>query len=221
MGRILLVLCLLLAGCSTPSPKVHCSGLSAAPERILIYGDSWARPEIAEELSASTGARVCAESYPGANSTQLRGRMDVLRSKAALGGTPSTVVIISGVNDALGHFGAASYVEAVRAMHRTWRDAGARRVFSLELPDFRPGYSLGGPEVQAPKAVRQRLYDGGRDYVVPQYRAALAAAGVPTIDYQAFIPSYRGHETAYGDPLHLTDQEYRRLGRYLAAALEP
>jgi hypothetical protein len=162
---------------------------------------------------------------PGRNSAKLADAAESEFNAAGIsnlfdGHQPSHTIIMNGVNDVAQHIGAARYAaETARLVHRL---GGAARVQVISVPRFdveTPATSLSS---RIKRYIYRYLNDQGRLDVIEDYRLRLTKdhPDIQIIDYDNFIPDFRGHETAYEpDGAHLTSGYLRLYGTFLSGNL--
>ncbi|AQR62647.1 hypothetical protein BZG35_14065 [Brevundimonas sp. LM2] len=190
-----------------------CAG--SGPTAVLVIGDSWASMGALDRSgAAAVGARFCSIGFRGRTSRQIADTIRTLPPTAlAAAGAPRTIILLAGVNDVMQHVGADRYAAGMadlRAAARTISDD----VRVVEIPWTTPTPRARTPLSWAKRLAHRLWNDQGRTDVTTRYRQAVRT----DIDFDAFLPSYAGHEDRYVDGVHLTPAEHDRFGAYLGAA---
>lgn len=235
MGRRFAIL-LLLSGCSTeqiaPSVKCFTSGAGSASDRILVFGESWAAngrviPSLPVTLASRhhSTARVCSIGYSGANTAkqvaELGRQWDTGTFAKLLGGPPTAVVILTGVNDLIQHRGASNYSKQMGALvhSQSW---GGAQMYTVEIPDV----NMNPPITFYAKSKAfflRYINDAGNEHPIMAYRAALRDAHLPLhiIKYTRFSKGFVSEPGRYSpDGIHLTPSEFQSYGAYIAQNLK-
>lgn len=221
-----------LAGCTRSAPvtaSIACAdgGFSGpVTQTVLVWGESWAArgrllPHLPRTLAARVPGRVrvCQVGYSGLNThlqlERLRRDWSADKLERVLGSAPTAVLVLTGVNDVVQHVGAASYADDVRALAGALGTLAPVHVVELPMVNTSPP---AGIAQRTKRFVQRWMNDGGRDDVVPAYRAALAAGprAFSVVDYDAFS---RGPAVDRGlyerDGIHLTLAGFGAYGAYL------
>lgn len=232
---------LLLCGCALyvykQSPydpvKATCarSGKGEGNYKMLVVGDSWAAgslffPELPQSMSAKMAGKpvtACSIGYSGRNTARLvqepKADFPIGKIKALFSGaSPNEIVIMNGVNDVIQHVGAEQYAKATSELVTYLNEESRVRV--LRIPRVNEtGYSS-----NLLRDIKRKLqafyFDDGQLAVNDKYRAALANSypAIETIEYDRFAPGYR-KELFLPDGIHLTDQQFRFYGAFIATKI--
>jgi lysophospholipase L1-like esterase len=215
MKRIVLaVTALLLTGCDDPRRLVCATAGNGKAVAVLIIGDSWAargrlNQPMANRIAKRAGAaRVCSLAFPGRTSAEINADLPVIAERF------DHVLLLVGVNDVVRHTGARVYGAAVSAL-ALQASAIAPDVEMVSIPRVDLIHQHGAPEARRDHLARIASIDGGLADVTDRYRAL--APILPMINYDAFLPSYAGHESRYrSDGIHLTAAGNAAFGAFLA-----
>lgn len=190
---------------------------------VLVIGDSWAthsaigRGMINAARRNGGDIRVCQIGFSGYSAPRIASALKA--EMPSVGQAPDILVVIDGVNDAGGHYGASRYVEANHQITSLF--PSSTRSFILAVPRYSDRAihrSLGSLVIHR---VRSCLTDFCRWDSRTLYRSALKRrpGRSSIIPFDGFIPEYEGHEDSYADGIHLTNSEYFALGEYLEHAI--
>jgi len=205
----------LAAGLSTcaatpPAAQPTCAG--SGPVAVLVIGDSWASKGRLDEGGAAAGTgQFCSLGFSGQRTSQIAAALRAARPNIRA----RTVVLVAGVNDVAQHAGPKAYANGIEDLKKE-AAVLSDDVRVLEIPAAKSPIHAQSLQGRARQTVQRFVHDRGRANVLSHYRAAVRA----DIDFDAFIPAYKGNEHRYSDGVHLTDDEYSRLGAYLRRAVE-
>lgn len=218
------------------APTVDCSLVNDGPDnyRILVVGESWASdgkifpdlPRTVSERLGGRGVQACSIGFNGRNSRLLYSELREKFPKHRLyslyrGNAPDKVILMTGVNDAIQHIGAAAYVEFTEKLADYFSDAGDVEIISIPRVNerwFKPPNLLS----LIKRTIFRCLYDGCDYQVNDVYRVALWRdhPQLHILEFDNFIDRFEGHEENYTlDGVHLTDASYHRYGRFIGSAM--
>lgn len=218
------------------APTVDCSLVNDGPDnyRILVVGESWASdgkifpdlPRTVSERLDGRGVQACSIGFNGRNSRLLYSELREKFPKHRLyslyrGNAPDKVILMTGVNDAIQHIGAAAYVEFTEKIADYFSDAGDVEIISIPRVNerwFKPPNLLS----LIKRTMFRCLYDGCDYQVNDVYRVALWRdhPQLHVLEFDNFIDRFEGHEENYTlDGVHLTDACYHRYGRFIGSAM--
>jgi len=217
-------------------PVVACSAVNGGRNnyKILIVGESWATggrffPELQETVSKRLGGRgveACAIGFSGRSSKllyhellqkfpieTLYGRWDEKK--------PDTVVLMTGVNDAIQHVGASAYVEYTKKLTEYFSRVDDVELIAIPRVDekrFKPPNLFSALK----RNILMCVYDDCQFHANDVYRMALYRdhPELRVIEFDDFIPRYDGHEACYtADGVHLTEECLHKYGVFVGEAL--
>lgn len=210
-------------------PVVHCAQSEGSGQlnKTLIVGESWAAgkrlsPEMRQSISKRIDRRpvkICAVAFSGFNTAQQVSGIQKLglhKITEILGGKPDQILIVTGINDIAQRMGSTSYKENVAKLSDALSPLSENQSI-LELPAINPQ-----PEIATHRALKRfvfSIFDGDdEDRLILKYRSALDAPGLHVINYDEFANPWPS-DVYTNDGIHLTDQEFHRLGGYLGQKL--
>ncbi len=220
----------------TDEPTVACSSVNSGPNdyRVLVVGESWASdgkvfPDLPRAVSRRLGGRgvqACSIGFNGRNSRllywELREKFPRYRLYSLYDGkAPDKVILMTGVNDAIQHVGAAAYVEFTKKLVEYFSDAGNVEIISIPRVNerrFKPPNLFS----RMKRNILRCFYDGCDFQVNDVYRVALWRdhPDLHILEFDDFIDKFEGHEGFYTpDGVHLTDEAYHKYGTFIGAAM--
>ncbi len=211
---------LALCACSSSQqPPVECAkvGSGAPVYRVLIVGESWAAggrilPELPQAVARRSKSTVlaCSVGFSGKNTAKIIREFKPAASLRALGGAPTNVVILTGVNDQVQHKGAQTYAANVKKLASAFKPAFVQIV---SAPDINIHPPLG-----ILYRIKNRVYGVLHPEGNADYRRALSGTFPPSqvIDYAAFSSGADQEPIRYApDRIHLTLTEFHKYGAFI------
>jgi hypothetical protein len=211
---------LALCACSSsPSPPVMCAkvGTGAPAYRILVMGESWAAggrllPELPQAVAKRAKATVlaCSVGYSGMNTSKIIHSYSPEAPLRALGGKPTNVVILSGVNDQIQHRGAENYAAGMRTLATSFAPASVQVVSP-------PNVNM-HPPLGVLYRIKNRLYGILHPDGNTEYRRDLSSAfpSAQIIDVAPFSSGADKEPARYAvDGIHLTLPEFHKYGAFI------
>ncbi|CCJ08533.1 SGNH/GDSL hydrolase family protein [Methylocystis sp. SC2] len=217
-------------------PTLYCADVNGAGDdyRILVIGESWASdgkvlPELPRAVAKrldGRGVRACSLGFAGRNSrllyAELREKFPKYKLYRMFGDKkPDKVVLMNGVNDAIQHVGASAYVEYTKKLVEYFADVDDVEIISIPRVNernFRPPNLYSALK----RSILSCFYDDCERQVNDLYRVALWRdhPELNTLEYDAFIGRYEGHERCYTrDGVHLTDEYFHKYGEFVGGAI--
>lgn len=217
-------------------PTLYCANVNGGGDdyRILVIGESWASdgkvlPELPRAVSKrleGRGVRACSLGFAGRNSRLLYAELREKFPKYKLyrmfeDKKPDKVVLMNGVNDAIQHVGASAYVEYTKKLVEYFADVDDVELISIPRVNernFRPPNFYSALK----RSILSCFYDDCERQVNDLYRVALWRdhPELNTLEYDAFIDRYEGHERCYTtDGVHLTDEYFHKYGEFIGGAV--
>lgn len=182
---------------------------------ILIVGDSYANfrrfdPGIISVFH-DQDVKVSVRSYgfSGFHTGKLATELD------RLSGSFDILLLVAGVNDVAQRRGVKAYVRDLARLVKSGKRL-AKYVTALEIVHFDEFAELSGPLGRMKHLAYQVLFDPRPGRIV-RYREAARKVNVDLISTDDFLPAFR--REAFKDGIHLTDQEFGRLGRFVGQKL--
>jgi hypothetical protein len=202
--------------------------------KILVVGESWAAggkffPELQETVSRRLGGRgveACAIGFSGRNSKLLYYELLEKFPLEKLYGLwderkPDTVVLMTGVNDEIQHIGPAAYVEYTKKLVEYFLRVADVEIIAVPRVNER-SYKSPNLFSRIKRKILMCFWDNCEMQANDVYRIALFHdhPELRVIDYDDFIPRYRGHEGCYtADGVHLIDECLHKYGVFVGNAL--
>lgn len=220
----------------TDPPTVACSTVNSGPNdyRVLVVGELWASdgkvlPELPRAVSQRLGGRgvqACSVGFNGRNSrllySELLDKFPNYKLYALFGGkTPDKVILMTGVNDAIQHVGASTYVEFTKKLVERFSDAGDVEAISIPRVNerwFKPPNLFSHMK----RNILRCLHDSCDFQVNDIYRVALWRdhPELHVLEFDSFIDKFEGHEEYFAfDGVHLTDEYYHKYGTFIGRAM--
>ncbi|RNJ49273.1 SGNH/GDSL hydrolase family protein [Methylocystis hirsuta] len=217
-------------------PTLYCANVNGGADayRILVIGESWASdgnilPELPRAVSKrleGRGVQACSLGFAGRNSRLLYGELREKFPKYKLyrvfeDKKPDKVILMNGVNDAIQHVGASAYVEYSKKLVEYFADVDDVEIISIPRVNernFRPPNFYSALK----RSILSCFYDDCERQVNDKYRIALWRdhPDLNTLEYDAFIDRYEGHERCYTrDGVHLTDEYFHKYGEFIGGAV--
>jgi hypothetical protein len=218
-------------------PVVTCATVNSGRNnyKILVVGESWATggrffPELQETVSQRLGGRgveACAIGFSGRSSKLLYFELLEKFPLEKLYGLwdekkPDSVVLMTGVNDEIQHIGPAAYVEYTKKLVEYFSRVDDVELISVPRVNER-SYKSPNLFSRIKRKILMCFYDNCEMQANDVYRIALYRdhPELTVIDYDDFIPRYRGHESCYtADGVHLADQCLHKYGLFVGKALK-
>jgi lysophospholipase L1-like esterase len=169
-------------------------------------------PELPDVLARRSGGAVtvCTIGFKGRNTAAIVREFDPSIAETQLGGAPTNVVILTGVNDQVQRRGPRSYVTAIKAL-MDFFPAATGQVISAPLVNTETPLNF---RSSARRVVLGLLHPE----VNAQYRKALSEA-LPAgeiIDFSEFSAWYTAEPARYeADGIHITRPTYREYGAFI------
>jgi hypothetical protein len=217
-------------------PTLYCATANGGADdyRVLVIGESWASdgkilPELPRAVSTrleGRGVIACSLGFAGRNSRLLYNELREKFPKYKLyrmfeDKKPDKVVLMNGVNDAIQHVGASTYVEYTKKLVEYFADVDDVEIISIPRVNernFRPPNFYSALK----RSILSCFYDDCERQVNDKYRIALWRdhPDLNTLEYDAFIDRYEGHERCYTrDGVHLTDEYFHKYGEFIGGAV--
>ena len=217
-------------------PTLYCANVNGGGDayRILVIGESWASdgkilPELPRAVSKrleGRGVQACSLGFAGRNSRLLYAELREKFPRYKLyrvfeDKTPDKVILMNGVNDAIQHVGASAYVEYTKKLVEYFADVDDVEIISIPRVNernFRPPNLYSALK----RSILSCFYDDCERQVNDLYRVALWRdhPELNTLEYDAFIDRYEGHERCYTrDGVHLTDEYFHKYGAFIGGAV--
>ena len=217
-------------------PTLYCANVNGGGDdyRILVIGESWASdgkvlPELPRAVSKrleGRGVRACSLGFAGRNSRLLYAELREKFPKYKLyrlfeDKKPDKVVLMNGVNDAIQHVGASAYVEYTKKLVEYFADVDDVELISIPRVNernFKPPNFYSALK----RSILSCFYDDCERQVNDLYRVALWRdhPELNTLEYDAFIDRFEGHEQCYTrDGVHLTDEYFHKYGEFVGGAV--
>jgi hypothetical protein len=189
--------------------------------RVLIVGESWAAggrmfPELPDTLARrlNGAVSVCTIGFSGKNTGRIVREFDPHIAVAALGGPPTNVVILTGVNDQVQRRGPRFYVTGVKRLMALFPTACVQVVSAPLINTYPPVRTL------------SRLRNLALGTLHPQrnaaYRWALTKA-VPhdqIIDFTEFSRGFAAEPGRYEpDGIHPTRPVFHEYGAFIGSRI--
>jgi len=216
---------LTLCAC-TPAvtPPVLCAkaGAGAPAYRILVVGESWAAggrllPELPQAVAKRANATVlaCSVGYSGMNTAKIISSYAPDPPLRALGGRPTNVVILSGVNDQIQHRGAENFASGMRTLAARFTPAIVQTVSAPSINTH--------PPLGLPYRFKNWAYGIVHPEGNAEYRKDAASVFRPeqVIDYSAFSSGAIAEPGRYApDGIHLTLPEFHKYGTFVGDKIQ-
>ncbi len=202
--------------------------------KILVVGESWAAgghffPELQETVSQRLGGRgveACAIGFSGRNSKLLYYELLEKFPLEKLYGLwdekkPDTVVLMTGVNDEIQHIGPAAYVEYTKKLFEYFSRVANVELIAVPRVNER-NYKSPNLFSRIKRKILMCFWDNCEMQANDVYRIALFRdhPELRVIDYDEFLPHYRGNESCYTtDGVHLTKECLHAYGVFVGKAL--
>jgi hypothetical protein len=220
----------------TDEASIYCATVNGGTDnyRVLVIGESWASdgkllPELPEAVSKrleGRGVDACTIGFNGRNSRLLYSELLEKYPKFKLyglfdGKTPNKVLVMNGVNDAIQHVGASTYVEFTRKLVDHFSDVGDVEVISIPRVNerwFKPPNLFS----RMKRNVLRCVYDGCDFQINDVYRVALWRdhPEMHVLEFDNFVDRFEGHEEYYKlDGVHLTDEYLHKYGRFIGSSM--
>lgn len=213
-----------------PPPTEDVTRPASPPQRhVILIGESWAgRKQVGEGIVAAAGEKnvpvaVCQIGYSGCWAGKVlkgvkRGDLAAGVERCGFKGIDDAVVF-AGINDVSGHRGAEAYASKVTALVDELHRFGIPNVHVMTIGNVDWERAEGTGFTLFQHVLMRSANDDGEVDPSPSYRAALRAAKprASFIDYDDFAPKYR--EQDFVDGVHLTDERYFALGRFIGKKL--
>ena len=217
-------------------PVVTCETVNNGRDnfKILVVGESWAAggkffPELQETVSQRLGGRgveACAIGFSGRNSKHIYYELIEKFPLEKLYGLwderkPDAVVLMTGVNDEIQHIGPAAYVEYTKKLVEYFSRVEDVEVIAVPRVNER-NYKSPNLFSRIKRKILMCFWDNCEMQANDVYRIALFRdhPELRVIDFDDFIPRFRGHESCYtADGVHLTDACLHKYGVFVGKAL--
>ncbi len=202
--------------------------------KILVVGELWAAgghffPELQEAVSRrlrGRGVEACAIGFSGRNSKLLYYELLEKFPLEKIYGLwdekkPDTVVLMTGVNDEIQHIGPAAYVEYTKKLFEYFSRVENVELIAVPRVNER-NYKSPNLFSRIKRRILMCFWDNCEMQANDVYRIALLRdhPDLRVIDFDDFIPRYRGHEDCYtADGVHLTNECLHAYGVFVGKAL--
>jgi lysophospholipase L1-like esterase len=193
--------------------------------RVLVIGDSWVADRVLDEPIRDALARrtIVAQVHSLGYSGERTGK--IYEHLAASQETAATCVIVAGINDSIGHFGAHYYAHHIRLLAKLALQRGCSPLI-VELPQYDQEGVVAG---DAPAYLRVRnllyrfIFDHGSFAPIDQYRQQarndIAGLHVNLLNPDPAIGSPTTRPELWENPSHLSAKGRIALADAIASAI--